>query len=141
MNTKKNHAKNVAVISGTLATGLLAGLAANNANAKDLFEFEELGTGYELRNDLVKINMVEQALQTNTVRAKVWEDKCGEGKCGEGKCGEEKKKEAKKEEKKEVKEGKAAGAAATTEKEAKTEKKEKEGKTKEAKCGEGKCGM
>ncbi len=87
MNTKRNHTKHAAVISGTLVTGLVAGIAANDANATDLFEFSELGTGYELRNGLLELNMVEQALATNTVRAKVWEDKCGEGKCGEGKCG------------------------------------------------------
>jgi len=148
MNTKKNHTKNVAVISGTLVTGLVTGMAGNEANANDLFNFSDLGTGYELRNEMIDMNKVEAALQSNTVRAKVWEDKCGEGKCGEGKCGEEKKKEEKKKEemKKEAKEGDEKKAAAVTPaeksktEEAKKEEK-KEEKTKEAKCGEGKCGM
>jgi len=146
MNNKRNHTRKAAVISGTLVTGLVAGLAANDVNANELFEYSDMGSGYELRNDLINLNMVEQALATNTVRAKVWEDKCGEGKCGEGKCGEEKKKEEKKEEnkveKKEVKEGTNENALKSeTEKKAEEEKKAKEEKTKEAKCGEGKCGM
>ncbi len=142
MNNKRNHTRKAAVISGTLVTGLVAGMAANDVNANELFEYSDMGSGYELRNDLINLNMVEQALATNTVRAKVWEDKCGEGKCGEGKCGEEKKKEEKKEEKKEVKEGTNENALKSeTEKKAEEEKKAKEEKTKEAKCGEGKCGM
>lgn len=142
MNNKRNHTRKAAVISGTLVTGLVAGLAANDVNANELFEYSDMGSGYELRNDLINLNMVEQALATNTVRAKVWEDKCGEGKCGEGKCGEEKKKEEKKEVKKEVKEGTNENALKSeTEKKAEEEKKAKEEKTKEAKCGEGKCGM
>ncbi|MDT8394702.1 MAG: hypothetical protein RQ761_12735, partial [Bacteroidales bacterium] len=87
MNTKMNHTRNAAVISGTIVGGLVAGLAANEANANDLFNYSDLGTGYELRSELMDMNMVEKALTSNTVRAKVWEDKCGEGKCGEGKCG------------------------------------------------------
>ena len=146
MNNKRNHTRNAAVISGKLVTGLVAGLEANDVNANELFEYSDMGSGYELRNELINLNMVEQALATNTVRAKVWEDKCGEGKCGEGKCGEEKKKEEKKEEnkeeKKEVKEGTNENALKSeTEKKAEEEKKAKEEKTKEAKCGEGKCGM
>ena len=142
MNNKRNHTRKAAVISGALVTGLVAGMAANDVNANELFEYSDMGSGYELRNDLINLNMVEQALATNTVRAKVWEDKCGEGKCGEGKCGEEKKKEEKKEEKKEVKEGTNENAVKSeTEKKAEEEKKAKEEKTKEAKCGEGKCGM
>ena len=137
MNNKRNHTRKAAVISGTLVTGLVAGLAANDVNANELFEYSDMGSGYELRNDLINLNMVEQALATNTVRAKVWEDKCGEGKCGE-----EKKKEEKKEVKKEVKEGTNENALKSeTEKKAEEEKKAKEEKTKEAKCGEGKCGM
>ncbi len=142
MNNKRNHTRKAAVISGTLVTGLVAGLAANDVNANELFEYSDMGSGYELRNDLINLNMVEQALATNTVRAKVWEDKCDEGKCDEGKCGEEKKKEEKKEVKKEVKEGTNENALKSeTEKKAEEEKKAKEEKTKEAKCGEGKCGM
>ena len=148
MKQMKKYTKHAAVISGTLVTGLVAGLAADNANANanDLFDYTTLGSGYELRNGLIDMNLVDKALATNTIRAKVWEDKCGEGKCGEGKCGEEKKKEEKKEEnkeeKKEVKEGTNENALKSeTEKKAEEEKKAKEEKTKEAKCGEGKCGM
>lgn len=144
MKTKKNHTKNAAVISGSLVTGLVAGLAADEANANELFNYSDLGTGYELRSGLIDMNTVEQALQSNTVRAKVWEDKCGEGKCGEGKCGEEKKKEEKKDDKKENKEKKESAVKAEDKKKAEEGKKKeenKEEKTKEAKCGEGKCGM
>lgn len=144
MKTMKNHTKNAAVISGTLVTGLVAGLAADNANANELFEYSALGSGYELRSDVLDMNTVERALTSNTVRAKVWEDKCGEGKCGEGKCGEEKKKEEPTTEKK-TEEAKPAGTEAAAVAPVATEKKTEEAKptekTKEAKCGEGKCGM
>ena len=166
MKIKKNHTKQVAIVSGAIVTGLMAGASAQEANASELFNYTTLGTGSELRNELIDMNMVEKAVGPETIRAKVWEGSCGEGKCGEGKCGDtdkDKKKteEAKKDGKgekavaasttatttdKAKKEGEKAVAASTTATTTDKAKKEgekdkaKEDKTKEAKCGEGKCG-
>ncbi len=51
MKQMKKHTKHAAVISGTLVTGLLAGLAADNANANDLFDYTTLGSGWPMGPD------------------------------------------------------------------------------------------
>jgi len=116
MNSKKLK-KSAAIVTGTI----IAGSFSVNAQAGDanLFEYDNLGSGAELRSEL---------LQKNSERYKTFEMKCGgkkaeaskndkssEAKCGEGKCGGEDKK-------------------------ADSAKKAKEAKSAEAKCGEGKCG-
>ena len=116
-----------------IAMGALAfGIA--DSNASDLFTVEDLGTGAELRSELVgnhnsmidaealnsamELSCGEKSEETSGSKTKAKESKCGEGKCGEGK----------------------SEKAAKSKKETKTAKKAKKGKTEEAKCGEGKCG-
>ena len=74
-----------AMITGTLMTGALVG--ANSASAAELFTYDDLGSGSELREELLNAS-ASPFMST--------EAKCGEGKCGEGKCGgSDKKKEEK----------------------------------------------
>lgn len=120
--------KIVAIATGTLAIGA----ATSEANATELFTVDHLGSGSELRSNLIDLNsdfIVENKMVSNlNVELKCGEGKCGEGKCGEGKSGDDKKegdkKDAKKDDKKDVK----------------ADDKSKEGKCGEGKCGEGKCG-
>lgn len=123
--------KNTSIVTGSLLVGALFSTATGTA--ANLFDFDYLGTGAELRSNLLATDV------SNMLSNKVDDLKCGEGKCGdkktetktegkskdakcgEGKCGE--KKDAKKETKKTTKKTKKA-----------------ESKTKEGKCGEGKCG-
>lgn len=93
-----------AIAAGTVAIGSIAG--AGDANATNLFSFENLGSGSELRSELLIANDATSFIQNNEMElkcgegekkaaakdgAKAAEHKCGEGKCGEGKCGEGKK--------------------------------------------------
>ena len=124
MKNGKNLTKKVAAIAtSTLAVGAIS----LDANATDIFEINDLGSGSELRSNILELNGGTSTLLDN---AEV-ELKCGEGKCGEGKCGESKDGKKKEAEKKDSKS-----------KDAKSEetKKGKDDKSKEAKCGEGKCG-
>jgi len=126
MKNKKN------ILVGTLLTGALLAAGSMNANQSSSLTFNHLGSGGEVRS-----NLLERALSGNRfieltcsgnaatdkkdstkTDAKAKDGKCGEGKCGEGKCGD--KKDAK---------VKAKAKAATN-----------DGKAKDAKCGEGKCG-
>ena len=68
-----------------IMTASLLGVAAlqNEVAAANLFDTEALGSGAEIRNDL---------LNTSSSFVGLDELKCGEGKCGEGKCGEKHKK-------------------------------------------------
>ncbi len=133
-----------------LAIGALASTSLT-AGTQSIFESNDLGSGAELRTQLLSSPIVEAAEATSIelkCGKKTKEAKCGEktkeAKCGEktkeAKCGE-KTKEAKCGEKtKEAKcgEGKCGEGKA---KEAKCgEGKCGEGKAKESKCGEGKCG-
>ncbi len=143
MNSKKLK-KSAAIVTGTI----IAGSFSVNAQAGDanLFEYDNLGSGAELRSEL---------LQKNSERYKTFEMKCGgkkaeaskkdkssEAKCGEGKCGADKKADAKKKGKEakstEAKcgEGKCGGG----DKKADSTKKE-ESKAAQSKCGQGKCGV
>ena len=126
--------KIVAVATGTLALGAVS----NNANAAELFTVDHLGSGSEVRSNLIELNsdfIADNKMVSNlNVELKCGEGKCGEGKCGEGKDGDKKegdKKDAVKK-KTDKKEGAKEGD--------KKDDKSKEGKCGEGKCGEGKCG-
>ena len=130
---KTNKLKNLA--AGTIMLSSLS-LLSVDANAENLFNTEDLGTGSDLRSNILEANWNSPAFINATIELKCGEGTCGEGKkkaegekaetkaaektgehkCGEGKCGEEKK---------------AEGEKATP---------KAEGKTGEHKCGEGKCG-
>lgn len=120
--------KIVAVATGTLALGA----TTSEASAAELFTVNHLGSGSELRSNLIDINsdfIAENKMVSNlNVELKCGEGKCGEGKCGEGKSGKDKKEGEKKDAKKDEKKGEKA------------DDKSKEGKCGEGKCGEGKCG-
>lgn len=111
-----------ALITGTILSGALFG--ASSLNAAEMFSYNDLGSGAELRSELLNAsNSGMKAFEATCGEkkaegdSKAAEHKCGEGKCGEGKCGE----------KKAEGDTKAAG-------------KSDESKAAEHKCGEGKCG-
>lgn len=119
--------KNTSIVTGSLLVGALFSTATGTA--ANLFDFDHLGTGAELRANLLSSDVI------NTFSNKVDDLKCGEGKCGEKKT--ETKTEAK------TKEAKCGDGKCGEKKETKkaTKKTKKaESKTKEGKCGEGKCG-
>jgi len=92
MKTDKKILKSAAVIAGALLT---TSLIAAPSVSPDILAYNDLGSGSEVRSQLINQNQVNGAEST---AYKFGELKCGEGKCGEGKCGEDdKKKEAKKE--------------------------------------------
>lgn len=97
-----------ALATGTVVLGSIVG--ATESKAANLFSFENLGSGAELRSELLSANDA-----TNFIKNSELELKCGEGKA------EGDKKSAKAES------GKAKAEA-------------KDGKAAEHKCGEGKCG-
>lgn len=133
-NTKKT-VKNI-LLTGSIVAGSVIGLSGLNANATETFKYSELGSGAEVRTELLQssssdIRMIDMSCgedhkeakkekkegkekkdkKAETKEAKASkESKSTEHKCGEGACGESSKKEDKK-------------AA-------------KESKSKEAKCGE-----
>ena len=117
-----------------LVTGAMIS-AVGSANASDLFTVNDLGSGAELRSNLIAKNSAiptHQFLQNADL-----ELKCGEGKCGEAKCGEKTEKEEKASKSSEQKCGEAKCGEKSKEKKV---EKETETKASEAKCGEGKCG-
>lgn len=113
--------KKKSLLTGSLIASAMLGMSSLNVNANSLFNFNELGTGSEVRSTLL-----DRA--TSDVNHLMLELKCGDstktkdGKCGEGKCGE-KKTDGK------AKDGKCGA-----------DKKKADGKAKDGKCGEGKCG-
>lgn len=137
---KKKKIQISALAAGTLMVGAFAG----STQAK-VISCEDLGTGAELRNELLANHNPVGFFNHQTNELKCGEGKCGEKekadkkaegasdetkasehKCGEGKCGEK---------------GSQADRDAAREKAEKREEgKEKEGKATEHKCGEGKCG-
>lgn len=123
--TKRNF------IKGTLVAGALLSITALNAtpNASNLFDYNTLGSGAEVRSEILHSN----ANPFNSFEAKCGEKsgekaegKKAEAKCGEAKCGE-KKADGKKTDTKKASAKKGKGKKA-------------EAKSTEAKCGEGKCG-
>ena len=92
MKADKKILKSASIIAGALLTTSL--IAAPSASP-DILAYNDLGSGSEVRSQLINQNQVNGAEST---AYKFGELKCGEGKCGEGKCGEDDKKtEAKKE--------------------------------------------
>ena len=116
------------------ASALALGLIANPASAENLFTSTDLGTGAELRSDVLGLNDAAPRIFNNTDI---------ELKCGDGKCGEETKAEGEKTEGEQAEESKTGESKCGEEKKAekKAEKTEGESKSGEHKCGEGKCGM
>lgn len=91
--------KKKVLLTGSLLAGALLATANLNANAADLFRFNDLGTGESVRARLMDGNSDARSLELNcgakkdSAGVKKGKDgKCGEGKCGEGKCGDKKKK-------------------------------------------------
>ena len=98
-----------ALITGTLMAGAV--LSSSSANANELFSYDDLGSGSELRADLLDAsNTGFKSPEAKCGKAKA-ESKASDHKCGEGKCGE-----------------------------AKADMKAGDSKAAEHKCGEGKCG-
>jgi len=79
--TKKNNVKNI-ILSGSIIAGSVIGLSALEASATETFRYSELGSGGELRSELLKT--VSSGIMT-------FDMKCGEGKCGEKKAKDKKK--------------------------------------------------
>lgn len=137
-NTKKT------IITGSLIAGAIFGTTALNASETILFRYSELGSGSEIRANL--LNQTESDFRAYLLELNCGEDtkkvadttktenKTKDAKCGEGKCGEAKDAKAKDAKATDIK---AAEVKDTDKKAAAT----KEGKSKDAKCGEGKCGV
>lgn len=120
MKTKRSNLKTAVLISGAVVGGTALAFGAESVNTEKLLEYSSLGSGAELRTELLEINEISsKAIErmNSETTVKFSELKCGEGKCGEGKCGEDKKKDEKK-------------------KDAKAD----ESKAGESKCGESTCG-
>jgi len=142
MKTRKE--KNKGLLKTVVMGGMIAGASTFGVNAENLFNYGELGSGAEVRSNLLE----QYGSPVSTANVPV-DFIIGEAKCGEGKCGEEKKTEKKTEKTTEAKksetkttegkcgEGKCGEAKTTT---TKKEAKKTETKTTEGKCGEGKCG-
>lgn len=141
-NKKKNTAKNI-LLTGSIIAGSVFGLSALNANATETFKYHELGSGGELRSELLNNNAsdiialeldcgedTKKAKDSKETKDKNADAKSADQKCGEGKTAVKTDKAA---------DPKAAGTAAETTKETK-DSKASDSKSKEAKCGEGKCG-
>ncbi|MGQ1784411.1 MULTISPECIES: hypothetical protein [unclassified Saccharicrinis] len=126
------------ILKGVVISGMIAGTMPVMANSGNLFNYEHMGNGSELRAELLGQYGSPVDLQNaGSGDYLVGEAKCGEGKCGEGKCGEENKKEAKKKSKTEKSEKTSEAKCGEKPKETKKESKEKTG---ESKCGENTCG-
>lgn len=131
-NTMKNTTKNI-MLTGSLVIGSAIGLSGLNAQAGESLSYTDLGSGSELRSELLHspsadLRAYEMSCGEATKTEAKKDSKSKEMKCGEGKCGE------KKAEKKDTDKTKDAKA------DVKSEKAQKDSKSKEAKCGEGKCG-
>ena len=127
--------------------GALIGFTPSDVEASNLFDYNNLGSGAELRSELMEKNHSginsdhimyhpetykmddmkcggeEKKSKKSKKEAKAAEDKTSESKCGEGKCGEGK-----------------CGGDDKSKKSDTTDTKMAEDKTSESKCGEGKCG-
>lgn len=95
MESKSKKRNLGAMITGTIISGAL--LTNGGLNANELFSYDDLGSGSELRSELLDAGSNEFKTFEASCGEKKTEDeskaaehKCGEGKCGEGKCGEEK---------------------------------------------------
>ncbi|TLX75358.1 hypothetical protein E9993_10710 [Labilibacter sediminis] len=135
----KSEKQKNSILKGVVLSGMIAGALPMAANANNLMSYNELGSGSELRSELLEqYSSPIDALSNVNGDYVIAEGKCGEGKCGEAKCGEEGKKETKKSEKKAV--DAKTSEATCGDKDKKETKKEAKSKTTEAKCGENTCG-
>lgn len=108
------------ILAGSVIASAILGLTSINANATSLTSYSALGSGAEVRSELLSTPSAINAFELTcgekgkTSDTKTKDAKCGDkakakdGKCGEGKCGDK--------------------------------KKDGKGKAKDGKCGEGKCG-
>lgn len=137
-NKKKKTAKNI-LLTGTIIAGSVIGLGSLNANTLETFKYHELGSGGELRSELLNnfssdIIALEldcgedskKAEDTKKAKDKNADAKSTDQKCGEGKADVKTDKAA---------DPKAAGVATETTKETK-DSKATESKSKEGKCGD-----
>jgi uncharacterized low-complexity protein len=104
----KNSKNKTSILTGSLIAGAI-GLTSITAGASNLFNYNSLGSGSELRSELLNANVsplkvaeLECGDKKKTGdKSKTGEAKCGdkkkdskgksgEGKCGEGKCGDKK---------------------------------------------------
>lgn len=159
MDYKKNTKRISVLATGTLLIGSLSALANTN-DVSDIFRYNSLGSGAELRTELISRN-INPNYFANTGNLEIaFADKTLEGKCGEGKCGEKTKstKASKKSSKTQTKaaehkcgEGKCGEKVKSAKnqktkttkmksKSSKANSQSKKSKTSEGKCGEGKCG-
>ncbi len=105
--------KKKTILAGSVIAGAILGLSNITANATSLTSYSTLGSGAEVRSELLNTPSATNAFEL-ACGAKAKDAKCGDktkakdGKCGEGKCGDK--------------------------------KKDGKGKSKDGKCGEGKCG-
>jgi uncharacterized low-complexity protein len=107
------------ILSGSVIASAILALSSPTANAATLSNFSSLGSGAEVRSELLgnpasAINAFElkcSAKDEKSKEATCGEKKAKDGKAKDGKCGEGKK-----------------------------DAKAKDGKAKDGKCGEGKCG-
>lgn len=90
---KRTLRKTAAIVTGTFVTGALASLSTQTADAAntDLFEFSSMGSGAEVRSQLLDVNIIPgntfELKCGNKESKKEEKGKTSEGKCGEGKCG------------------------------------------------------
>jgi len=114
MKTKRSNLKSAVLLTGAVVSGTALTFGAESINTNELLEYSSLGSGAELRTELLDINRISsKAIEKMNSETTV---KFSELKCGEGKCGEDKKEETKEGEKTE------------------------DSKTGESKCGENTCG-
>ena len=85
MSKNKNTIKVAALASGAV---IMSAFGSTEVNATTLLDFETLGTGAELRTNLITTSAVNMIHSNTNIELECGEGKCGEGKCGEGKCGE-----------------------------------------------------
>ena len=74
----KKESKNLK-LTALASTAALLG-AVGTSNAAELLNYEDLGTGAELRSSLITADAVNAFVPNAII-----EMECGEGKCGEGK--------------------------------------------------------
>lgn len=123
MNDKKKNAVKNILLTGTIVAGSVLGINGLNASTVETFKYSELGSGGELRAELLQhavtdIRAIEMSCGEKSTDSKSKDAKCGEkdakatkadAKSKDAKCGEHKAKAS-------------------------------DSKSKDAKCGEGKCG-
>lgn len=78
---KENKGLKVTALASSAA--LIGAFGTANASVNELLNYEDLGSGSELRSSLITAD----AINAFTLNSEI-EIHCGEGKCGEGKCGE-----------------------------------------------------